>query len=339
MKKNLSILVLVALMVPSIAFASWWNPLSWFNNWTFRKAEPQSQIINNTYIPPAPSFLPTGEETSIESPVVTPAENIENKTTSPTIASKIVKTPKVVDICLNVDGIQAITPQGFTSQNNLCTAIQVIVPPNDVCENIEGVQTSVPNGMVEEDKECSTPVINDICENIEGIQTSVPNGMTEDDGECSTPSSSTSSQNTTTVEPHTVSFSAGATYTDDNVPGQQYDALNGIIVQVTGYWESDNVTAVLKDGNTVLNPLPNSEQKQQSSSATGPCDKAYPCSVENYYDIPLEDHTYTVQVTVNGVTKSSPVTVNSTIIVAGGSQLGFASMLNQGNPETQFKID
>lgn len=43
MKKYLSILFLLVLMVPSIALASWWNPLSWFNNWNFHKTEIVSQ--------------------------------------------------------------------------------------------------------------------------------------------------------------------------------------------------------------------------------------------------------------------------------------------------------
>ncbi len=45
MKKSLSALLLVVFLVPSIAFASWWNPLSWFNNWKFNKQEPQVQIL------------------------------------------------------------------------------------------------------------------------------------------------------------------------------------------------------------------------------------------------------------------------------------------------------
>ena len=30
MKKYLSILFLIAFIIPSIAFASWWNPFTWF---------------------------------------------------------------------------------------------------------------------------------------------------------------------------------------------------------------------------------------------------------------------------------------------------------------------
>ncbi len=46
MKKYLLVLLLAVFIVPSVAFASWWNPLSWFNDWTFHKIEvvPQTQI-------------------------------------------------------------------------------------------------------------------------------------------------------------------------------------------------------------------------------------------------------------------------------------------------------
>lgn len=157
MKKHIILVVLVVVLVPSIAFASWWNPLSWFNNWTFKKAVSQPQMVNvevqlPTYSPP---------ETEIFVNNIIPAEdNLEKVTSSSVNLPAVEKTKTIVDVCLNVDGIQAITPQGFTSQNNLCTAIQIVVPPNDVCENIEGIQTSVPSGMVEEDKECSTPIAN-----------------------------------------------------------------------------------------------------------------------------------------------------------------------------------
>lgn len=39
MKKYISVLFLLAFIIPSIAFASWWNPLSWFNSWKFNKVE------------------------------------------------------------------------------------------------------------------------------------------------------------------------------------------------------------------------------------------------------------------------------------------------------------
>lgn len=39
MKKYISVLFLLVFIIPSVAFASWWNPISWFNNWSFKKIE------------------------------------------------------------------------------------------------------------------------------------------------------------------------------------------------------------------------------------------------------------------------------------------------------------
>lgn len=47
MKKYISIILLSVLIIPSITFASWWNPLSWFNGWNFKKIEEQSKNIQN----------------------------------------------------------------------------------------------------------------------------------------------------------------------------------------------------------------------------------------------------------------------------------------------------
>lgn len=46
MKKYLLTLFLIVSMFPSIALASWWNPLSWFNNWKFNKENKIEEVIN-----------------------------------------------------------------------------------------------------------------------------------------------------------------------------------------------------------------------------------------------------------------------------------------------------
>lgn len=46
MKKYLSILIFTTFIFPSVALASWWNPFSWFNNWSFsEKLEPKTEIL------------------------------------------------------------------------------------------------------------------------------------------------------------------------------------------------------------------------------------------------------------------------------------------------------
>ncbi|KKP76334.1 MAG: hypothetical protein UR72_C0003G0033 [Parcubacteria group bacterium GW2011_GWC1_35_21] len=48
MKNKYLIVVLFSfLLVPSVAFASWWNPFSWFNNWTFHKTDRETQILED----------------------------------------------------------------------------------------------------------------------------------------------------------------------------------------------------------------------------------------------------------------------------------------------------
>lgn len=37
MKKHLLFLALLSFLVPSVTFAAWWNPLSWFNGWGIKK--------------------------------------------------------------------------------------------------------------------------------------------------------------------------------------------------------------------------------------------------------------------------------------------------------------
>lgn len=53
------------------------------------------------------------------------------------------------DVCLNIDGIQAFVPTGYTSTSNICT---LLVEKEDVCFNIDGIQEKVPNNMLRDKK-------------------------------------------------------------------------------------------------------------------------------------------------------------------------------------------
>lgn len=48
MKKYISTLILLTFIIPSIVMASWWNPLTWFNNWDFKKESKKEQIIQSS---------------------------------------------------------------------------------------------------------------------------------------------------------------------------------------------------------------------------------------------------------------------------------------------------
>ncbi len=47
MKKIIPIIILVLIIIPSVAFASWWNPFSWFNNWNFSNKVEVVNIVSN----------------------------------------------------------------------------------------------------------------------------------------------------------------------------------------------------------------------------------------------------------------------------------------------------
>lgn len=110
--KKLIIFSLAVLVVPQLVFAAWWNPLTWFNSWSFSKApsdktellesrikelERQLSASTSPYLPDlnAPiietktaTATPKSTSTSIVKPksipvVVTPAPTIKPLTTTP----------------------------------------------------------------------------------------------------------------------------------------------------------------------------------------------------------------------------------------------------------------
>ena len=95
MKKNLLILTLVTIAIPSFAFASWWNPTTWFSNWSFssnsdtktqvlekRIAELESKLNTNSTTTPAIVATTTATTTPIVkkiSPVIDNSALIERQ--------------------------------------------------------------------------------------------------------------------------------------------------------------------------------------------------------------------------------------------------------------------
>src|SRR6185369_2071206 len=92
MKKYFLVILLVIFITPSIAFASWWNPLSWFNGWTFNKEESAPQV--QVEIQKTPEEKITELQKQIDdlkkeqaSPSPTPKAPVVEKKISPTIAT------------------------------------------------------------------------------------------------------------------------------------------------------------------------------------------------------------------------------------------------------------
>ena len=151
MKKYLFSLLVVMLIIPSVTFASWWNPFSW--NWFTHK----NQIIIESPVPktetPITVQSPTNATSNLPKNDKTSIPPIQPKETQPEISP----TPKI-DICKNIEGIQTYVPSGMTANGNVCTITRVVQQPIDVCLNIEGIQTTVPSGMVLQNGNCTTPM-------------------------------------------------------------------------------------------------------------------------------------------------------------------------------------
>ncbi len=83
---------------------------------------------------------------------------------------------EVVDLCLNISGIQDLMPEGMMADEfGDCVDI-----PIDVCQNIAGLQIEIPIGMgLDQNSDC----VVDVCGNIDGIQSDIPEGLVISDGD------------------------------------------------------------------------------------------------------------------------------------------------------------
>jgi len=161
MKKYISIAILVVFIIPSIAFASWWNPLSWFNNWNFNKGEKTTEVQKQLSEQKVTSEEKINElqkqidELKNKDVPITAGEVKKETTINPRIETKKVATPTIKDVCLNIDGIQASVPAGYTwAYGEICSPIVL----TDLCPNYVGIQSKIPDGMFiyGDNKECLT---------------------------------------------------------------------------------------------------------------------------------------------------------------------------------------
>ncbi len=135
MKKYISIVSLLLILVPSIALASWWNPLTWFNNWNLKKevkeeiniiSEQKEQVIvNNEDL----NKTPKKEEK---------VKELNNKK-----ETKIINKPvsdikqNLVDLCPNLYGVQDVIPSGkylYKNTNKCLTNEEIEKYENEISE-------------------------------------------------------------------------------------------------------------------------------------------------------------------------------------------------------------
>lgn len=150
MKKYLSLLFLIVLIVPSIAFASWWNPFSW--NIFSKKEVVQKIQVEEQQKTPEEKITELQKQLddlkNQQSPTIVPTSIItqdKTGTTKPSIKTttrNVVQPSQIIDVCLNIEGVQSQIPTGYSSVSGICTLIDL----KDVCPNIEGIQSKIPEG-------------------------------------------------------------------------------------------------------------------------------------------------------------------------------------------------
>ncbi len=116
------------------------------------------------------------------------SDKVEVKNILLTGTEKLVE-PEPVDVCPNLDGIQAGIPAGYEKDDSgACVIIEVEEPIVDVCLNLDGIQTVIPEGYVKnEQNECvlpPPPTVVDVCPNLDGIQSELPANYQYKDGDC-----------------------------------------------------------------------------------------------------------------------------------------------------------
>lgn len=156
MKKYLLSFILLSFLIPLVTFAAWWNPLSWFNNWGFKKdktvevqiekelKEKTEQSEENIKIDKKDIEKNEIEELKKE------IEKLKKETAS--LDNKNIPVKTEVDLCSNIPGNQLQVPGGYELKYGECK--EVI----DVCPNISGVQEKIPEGMYfyGDNKDCLT---------------------------------------------------------------------------------------------------------------------------------------------------------------------------------------
>lgn len=87
---------------------------------------------------------------------------------------------EVQDLCMNIDGLQASVPDGYSLDVLVGSCL---LPPVDICSNLDGIQTVMPSDyLLDQNGDCRQ----DVCLNIDGLQLITPVGMDRSEvGDCS----------------------------------------------------------------------------------------------------------------------------------------------------------
>lgn len=93
MKKYLSVLSLAIFIIPSVAFASWWNPISWFRNWSFfSNSDEKTQILEKRIVELENKINSNATTTPATSTPQINTSTTSSITTTPTVKKVLKKT-------------------------------------------------------------------------------------------------------------------------------------------------------------------------------------------------------------------------------------------------------
>ena len=128
MKKILTSLFLLIIIYPTITFASWWNPFTWFKN-----TQPIEQKIIQVQgdIPVNTTQKQTEVKLEKKIPKIkvnnTPLK-IKDEVTSPNIVTPTL----VIDICKNIEGNQTFVPDNmYVDKDNCFVQKQQVLPQQE----------------------------------------------------------------------------------------------------------------------------------------------------------------------------------------------------------------
>jgi len=101
---TISSIIVLAFVIPQVAFAAWWNPISWFNGWSFfHRTDIQTQVLENRVkelekrLENASTSVAVATTTTEQSQTTkrpaqtTPVANVGAKNTIPVVDAPVVK--------------------------------------------------------------------------------------------------------------------------------------------------------------------------------------------------------------------------------------------------------
>ena len=159
MKKYISVLFLIAFVIPSITFASWWNPISWFKP----EATDLTPKIEQIVTPEEDSLnlfnnKPSVTDSTIKTKVVKPEENTKEKN---------IKTPVIQTVTIQDPTLQERIKQLELENQQLKLQIEKL---NGLQQQIqilkEEIETLRNKPVFSKEKECeiATDFINSVAE-------------------------------------------------------------------------------------------------------------------------------------------------------------------------------